>query len=159
MKKYLRMITLQISKQKMNYQTFHKPEHNSQNQIETNKKHYCQFCPYQSKYKWVVKRHTQKKHYNYEHSQREADTMAYTRSNKGNVIQSQLNNEKDVYLRLLSCGNCIFQTFSVEEMTKHKESMHGIIWPEKEKKIKEDEGDGKEDGRFENGYQLWNLDL
>ncbi len=69
------------------------------------------------------------------------------------------NNEKDVYLRLLSCGNCLFQTFSVEEMTKHKESMHGIIWPEKEKKIKEDEGDGKEDGRFENGYKLWNLDL
>merc|ERR1712239_26084 len=79
------------------------------------------------------------------------------------------NNEKDVYLRMLSCGNCLFQTFSVKEMTKHKESMHGIIWSGKEyaKKATEDkdsesnEEEGEEDdvtkNRFENGYKLWDL--
>jgi hypothetical protein len=81
------------------------------------------------------------------------------------------NNEKDVYLRLLSCGNCLFQTFSVEEMTKHKESMHGIIWSGKEyaKKATEDkdlesnEEEGEEDdvtkNRLKNGYKLWDLQM
>ena len=79
------------------------------------------------------------------------------------------NNEKDIYLRILSCGNCRFETSSVEKMTKHKESIHAIIWSGKEyvEKVTEyddlefDEEGGEEEAitknRFEKGYQLWDL--
>ena len=54
-------------------------------------------------------------------------------------------------------------------MTKHKESMHGIIWSVKEytgkvteeKDLETDEKEGEKDdvtkNRFENGYKLWDL--
>lgn len=67
------MLTLINFKQKIKYQTFNQPEPNFQNHSGTNNKNSCGFCPYQSKCKWVVERHTEKKHYHYEHSHREAD--------------------------------------------------------------------------------------
>ena len=88
--------------------------------------HYCRFCPFKSKYNWVVERHTESKH----------------------IVEPN----KRVFL----CGNCELITSSVEEMIKHKKDEHNIIWnggnevKDKEKE-KGDGGEGGEEGEDDGG--------
>ena len=60
--------------------TYHNPEVNQVGwtyphfgyEKVVNKKHKCEFCDYRSRFKWVVKRHAQKKHYSSEKLKNEA---------------------------------------------------------------------------------------
>ena len=77
--------------------------------------HYCRVCPFKSKYKWVVGRHTESKH----------------------IVEPN----KQVFL----CGNCELITSSVDEMIKHKKDEHNIIWNGgNELKEEGDDGEGGE---------------
>ena len=117
------------------------------------KKHQCRFCNYASDRAHDVKKHETRKHSNLSSHNgdkrkniHQPDMHREVRDFQRNYNQSidynlqkadyedtcdegkSENNKKVIYLRILSCGNCRFKTSSVEEMTKHKQRDHGIIW-------------------------------
>ena len=119
------------------------------------KKHRCSYCYYSSDRAFDIEKHQARKH---------SDLIS-----GGDGMNSCNENGTQCFKQVFSCGNCKFETLSLEEMTQHKRNDHNIINPDKgyskkgaeDNDLETDEEDA-EDGEiiqniFENGYQLWDL--